>query len=166
MRLALGAALLAFHLATAAQSPVAASPDAAVERRLRELGEELRCLVCQNQTIADSSAPLAVDLRNQLRGQIATGRSDAEIREYMVERYGDFVLYRPPMRVRTVLLWVGPFLLVAIGAGIFFFVVRRRPAGVPAVVTEERRGELQALLDGAAPPAPSAKKKGGHSGRP
>ena len=170
MRIALAAPLLALAIAASAQAPVAevASPDPAVERRMRELAEELRCLVCQNQTIADSSAPLAVDLRNQLRGQIAQGRSDGQIRDYMVDRYGDFVLYRPPMRVRTVLLWVGPFLMVAIGAGIFLFVVRRRPANPAAPLTEERRGELQALLDGTAPPSAiePAKKKGGRNGRP
>ena len=155
MRLALAAALLAFHVAASAQVPEAASPDPAVERRMRELGEELRCLVCQNQTIADSSAPLALDLRNQLRSQIAKGRSDDEIREYMVDRYGDFVLYKPPLRARTVLLWLGPFLMIAIGAGVFFFMVRRRPAVAAAPLTQERRGELQALLDDA-PPAPPA----------
>ncbi|MEO7743578.1 MAG: cytochrome c-type biogenesis protein [Usitatibacter sp.] len=156
MRLALAAALLTLQVAAAAQSPGVANPDPAVERRLRELGEELRCLVCQNQTIADSSAPLAVDLRNQLRGQIAQGRSNDEIRGYMVDRYGDFVLYRPPLRARTALLWLGPFLMVAIGAGVFFFVVRRRSAGAPTPLTDERRGELESLLAGAAPPAPSA----------
>ena len=170
MRLVLGAALLAFQLTAAAQSPEVANPDPAVERRLRELGEELRCLVCQTQTLAESSAPLAVDLRNQLRGQIAKGRSDDEIREYMVDRYGDFVLYRPPWRARTLLLWLGPFVLVAVGAGVFYFVVRRRPAATPAPLTSERRVELESLLDGAAPPAPSSspppKKKGGLTGRP
>jgi cytochrome c-type biogenesis protein CcmH len=156
--------LLAVALAASAQAPVPeiASPDPAVERRMRELAEELRCLVCQNQTIADSNAPLAVDLRNQLRGQISQGRSDGQIRDYMVDRYGDFVLYRPPMRARTVLLWAGPFLLVALGAGIFFFVVRRRPAATPAALSDDRRGELQALLEDAAA-APTATKKGGRS---
>ena len=170
MRPALAAALLAFAIAASAQAPVAevASPDPAVERRMRELAEELRCLVCQNQTIADSSAPLAVDLRNQLRGQIAQGRSDGQIRDYMVDRYGDFVLYRPPLRTRTVLLWAGPFVLVAIGIGIFLFVVRRRPAGASAPLTDERRGELEALLGGAAPASAESapKKKGGRAGRP
>ena len=171
MRLALAACLFAFQVAAVAQAPVpeVSSPDPVVEKRLRELGEELRCLVCQNQTIADSSAPLAVDLRNQLRAQIAKGRSDGEIRDYMVDRYGDFVLYRPPMRARTVLLWVGPFLLIAVGAAAFVFVIRRprRPAaGAP--LTQARRDELQGLLENAAPPvAPGpAMKKGGREGRP
>ena len=169
MRLALAASLLAFGIAASAQAPEAANPDPAVEKRVRALGDELRCLVCQNQTIADSSAPLAVDLRDQLRTQISQGRSDDQIREYMTERYGDFVLYRPPMRARTLLLWVGPFMLVAIGAGIFFWVVRRRPAAAPPPLTVERRDELHALLDDAPPPsapAAPAKKKGGRPGRP
>lgn len=167
MRIALAAPLLALAFGVFAQAPApeAASADPAVERRMRELAEELRCLVCQNQTIADSSAPLAVDLRNQLRSQIATGRTDTQIRDYMVDRYGDFVLYRPPLRARTLLLWAGPFVLVAIGAGIFFFVVRRRPARASAPLTDEQRGALQALLEGAVPPSGPANKKGGPRGR-
>ncbi len=166
MRHVIAAALLACHLAAFAQAPGAVKPDPAVERRLKDLAEELRCLVCQNQTIADSTAPLAVDLREQLRGQIVTGRSDDEIRAYMVDRYGDFVLYRPPLRARTALLWGGPFLLIALGAGAFFFVVRRRKTGVAAPVTKARRDELEALLDGAATPLPPSapappRKKGG-----
>ena len=84
-----------------AQSSELANADPKVEARLKHLAEELRCLVCQNQTIADSNAPLAVDLRNQIRTQIGQGRDDDQIRDYMVQRYGDFVLYRPPRPVRT-----------------------------------------------------------------
>ena len=165
-------ALAALLLATASlgamgQASEIAKPDPAVERRLKALGEELRCLVCQNQTIADSNAPLAVDLRNQLRGQIAAGRSDDDIRTYMVERYGDFVLYRPPLRATTVLLWVGPFALVMLGALIFWLVVRRRRAEAgPDALSSERRSELEALLEGRvkAPAAP-AKQKPGRKGR-
>lgn len=82
------------------------------EDRYQHVIDELRCLVCQNQTIAESSAPLAQDLRLQVKTQIASGRSDGEIRRYLTERYGDFVLYRPPLRARTLLLWFGPALLV------------------------------------------------------
>ena len=155
----IAALLLAASGAVFSQSSEISKPDAAVERRLKSLAEELRCLVCQNQTIADSNAPLAVDLRNQLRGQIAAGRSDDDIRSYMVERYGDFVLYRPPMRASTVLLWVGPFALVLVGAAIFFLMVRRR-RGEPATVSASRRGEIEALLDGLEAPekAPEQKK--------
>jgi cytochrome c-type biogenesis protein CcmH len=122
-------------------------PDAAVEARLKALAEELRCLVCQNQTIADSNASLALDLRNEIREQVAKGRSDDEIRAYMVERYGDFVLYRPPLKATTVLLWVGPFALLALGAGIVVMTVRRRRKEQPAESGDRKtRSEVEALL--------------------
>ena len=138
------APLLAFG-----QSSEVAHPDAATERRLKALAEELRCLVCQNQTIADSSAPLAVDLRNQIRGQISQGRSDVEIRDYMVARYGDFVLYRPPFQATTALLWLGPLLLIMGGAITLVVVVRRRAAVAVAAAEPppaKRRQEIEALL--------------------
>src|SRR5436305_13072664 len=110
MRPFLAALLLALATGAFGQADEVAKPDAAVEGRLKDLAEELRCLVCQNQTIADSNAPLALDLRNQIRTQIAQGRSDDEIRSYMVERYGDFVLYKPPFKATTAILWLAPFL--------------------------------------------------------
>jgi len=131
------------------QASELARPDAATEARLKALAEELRCLVCQNQTIADSNAPLAVDLRNQIRDQIGRGRSDEQIRAYMVERYGDFVLYRPPFQASTAVLWLGPPLLVAGGVVAFFVVIRRRRATAGAVKAElpaRRRKELETLL--------------------
>jgi cytochrome c-type biogenesis protein CcmH len=134
-------------------------PDPVVEERLKNLAEELRCLVCQNQTIADSNAPLALDLRNQIRTQVAQGRNDDQIREYMVQRYGDFVLYKPPLRATTVLLWAGPFALLL--AGIVFLVVRvrRAPAakGEPAPMasgSKAPRADIERLLDGEDPPSP------------
>jgi cytochrome c-type biogenesis protein CcmH len=131
-----------------AQAEEVVKPDPVVEARMKALAEELRCLVCQNQTIADSHAPLALDLRNQIRTQIAQGRSDSQIRDYMVERYGDFVLYRPPFKATTALLWVGPFALVGIGAGIFLLMVRRRGAAGESreEVGAKRRAELEKLL--------------------
>ncbi len=84
------------------------------EARLKALAVELRCLVCQNQTLADSNAPLAEDLRREVREMIAKNMSDQEIIDFLVERYGDFVLYRPPLRATTTLLWIGPFLLLAV----------------------------------------------------
>ena len=142
--------LVAFATAAFGQAEEVAKPDAVVEARLKRLAEELRCLVCQNQTIADSSAPLALDLRNQIRTQIAQGRSDDEIRAYMVDRYGDFVLYRPPFKATTALLWLAPFLLIAGGAGIFVVIVRRRQdpasAETPAP-SSQRRKEIEQLLD-------------------
>lgn len=139
--------LLAMAGAAFGQASEVDRPDAAVEQRLKDLAEELRCLVCQNQTIADSHAPLAVDLRNQIRQQIAAGRSDDQIRDYMVERYGDFVLYRPPFKATTVVLWVGPFLLVVFGAAAFAVILRRRKmAAKPPEVSPQRRKEIEDLL--------------------
>ena len=115
---------------------------------MKALAEELRCLVCQNQTIADSSAPRAVDLRNQIRGQIAAGRDDTQIRDYMVARYGDFVLYRPPFKATTVVLWLGPVLLLLFGGVIYAITIRRRkaPPDAPAP-TAKRRAEIEKLLE-------------------
>jgi cytochrome c-type biogenesis protein CcmH len=96
---------------------------------LKHLETELRCLVCQNQTLADSNAPLAEDLRREVRELASSGKSDAEIKAYLVARYGDFVLYRPPLQSNTWLLWIGPFALLAGGAGIWYAVVRRRRRG-------------------------------------
>jgi cytochrome c-type biogenesis protein CcmH len=164
----LAALLLAAAGAAFGQASEVAKPDPATETRLKTLAEELRCLVCQNQTIADSSAPLAVDLRNQIRGQIAEGRSDDQIRGYMVERYGDFVLYRPPFKASTLALWAGPPLLILLGLAIFFRVVRRRRVSEDAAtVTPVRRAELEALLgDEPSPPPPTpptARRKKGSS---
>jgi cytochrome c-type biogenesis protein CcmH len=150
MRRALAAGLLWLAACAAfGQASEIAHPDAAVEQRLKDLAEELRCLVCQNQTIADSNAPLALDLRNQIRAQIAQGRSDDDIRAYMVERYGDFVLYKPPFKANTALLWLAPALLLAGGAAVFWVVVRRRAqANTPPEVSPERRAEIAAMLEG------------------
>lgn len=87
-----------------------------VEIRLKALSEELRCLVCQNQTLSDSNADLAVDLRNQVKAMIEQGQTDTQIKRYMVDRYGDFVLFNPPVQANTWLLWFGPFLLLLLGA--------------------------------------------------
>jgi len=151
MKTFLAALLLAAAGSAFGQASEIARPDAATEARLKALAEELRCLVCQNQTIADSNAPLAVDLRNQIRGQIGQGRSDEQIRDYMVQRYGDFVLYRPRFHANTALLWLGPPLLVLGGLAAFIVIVRRRRAtAAAAAATEEmpakRRKELEALL--------------------
>ena len=116
--------------------PAAADGDA-LKREMR-LAAELRCLVCQNQSIAESNADLALDLRRQLREQIAAGKSDRDIIDFMTARYGDFVLYRPPMKATTWLLWFGPALLLAIGAAVAVGVVRRR---------RRAQGEQLALTD-------------------
>ena len=148
MRAVLALLVLAFASAAFGQAEEVAKPDPAVEARLKNLAEELRCLVCQNQTIADSSAPLAYDLRNQIRSQIAAGRTDDQIRAYMVDRYGDFVLYRPPFKATTAALWLGPFLLIAVGVGIFLVVTRRRSAKeTPQPLAPKRRAEIEKLLE-------------------
>ncbi len=96
------------------------------EIRFKALAEEIRCTVCQNQSLADSDAPLAQDLRQQLFFMIQDGRSDQEIRNFMVERYGDFVLYRPPLASHTLLLWGGPVILLLIGLIASVVVIRQR----------------------------------------
>ena len=112
-------------VAVGKEAPQAAA-DPVVEKRMLRLAGELRCLVCQNQTIADSHAPLAEDLRRQVREMIARGESDAQIIDFMTQRYGDFVLYRPPLKASTAALWFGPFALLLGGLTIFVIVLRRR----------------------------------------
>jgi cytochrome c-type biogenesis protein CcmH len=103
---------------------MASNPE--VEARMMVLATELRCLVCQNQTIADSHAELAVDLRQQIREMVGRGMNDDQIRAYMTERYGDFVLYNPPLKPTTALLWLGPALLLVAALATLFVVLRRR----------------------------------------
>ena len=121
--------------------------DPVAEARLKHLAVELRCLVCQNQTLADSSAPLAEDLRREVREMIAKNMSDQEIIEFLVSRYGDFVLYRPPLKATTTLLWVGPFALMAIGATALVITLRRRSRTMVEVsVTDEEHRRVEQLL--------------------
>ena len=125
-------------------APAAADP--ALEQRVMTLAAELRCLVCQNQTIADSNAPLAEDLRNQVREKMRRGASDSEIADYMVARYGDFVLYRPPLKLTTLLLWFGPLLLLAAGFVVLLRrVLRRRPAQDLELTASERKRAAELL---------------------
>ena len=162
MRAFAAALLLAFAGAAFGQASEIANPDPATESRLKVLAEELRCLVCQNQTIADSNAPLAVDLRNQIRTQIGQGRSDSQIRDYMVERYGDFVLYKPPFHAGTALLWIGPFALLAVGAGVFLLLLRRQRS-VPSASASTPNAQLAALLEQESPVLPSKTSRRKHS---
>ena len=141
--------LLACTGATAKEaSPLAADP--VVEQRLIAISEELRCLVCQNESLAGSRADLAMDLRRELRTLIKQGKTDSEIREFMVSRYGDFVLYRPPVKPTTWLLWAGPFGLMLLGVVALFIYLRRRNAEIadkgPAGLTDEERKRAEALL--------------------
>ena len=126
LRAGLLAGLLAVSMAALAIDSEAAFDDPVLQHRYEAINRELRCLVCQNQTIADSNATLAQDLRREVREMIAAGRTDAEIREFMIERYGDFVLYRPRMTAQNFLLWAAPVLLLLVGAVVLVRVVRRK----------------------------------------
>jgi cytochrome c-type biogenesis protein CcmH len=117
-----------------------------LDRRVMNLAHELRCLVCQNETLADSQAPLAADLRNQIREQLAAGKSEREVVDFLVARYGDFVLYRPPFKANTVLLWVGPFLFLALGTlALVRFLRGRQAAPEPELSSAERERAAKLL---------------------
>lgn len=119
--------------------------NAELDRRVMELSQELRCLVCQNQTLADSNAPLAVDLRNQVREQLAAGKSEQDVIDFLVARYGDFVLYRPPLKASTLLLWLGPFVFLLAGA---WLLVRRLGKRSPeARLSDDDRARAAKLLE-------------------
>ena len=146
MRWLLVIVLLIPSLAVAEEArPLADNPQ--VEARLKTLAVELRCLVCQNQTLADSNAPLAEDLRREVREMIAKDMSDKEIIDFLVQRYGDFVLYRPPWKASTTLLWLGPFLLLIAGATGLVFALRRRQKKLADVtLSEEEHNRVAQLL--------------------
>jgi cytochrome c-type biogenesis protein CcmH len=132
MKIALFILALLLSATALAREALPESADPVLEKRVVKLTSDLRCLVCQNQSLADSHAELAIDLKNQVRAQMLAGKSDAEIRDYMVARYGDFVLYDPPFKARTVLLWAGPFLLMLIGLGGLAIYLRGRRNRVEA----------------------------------
>jgi cytochrome c-type biogenesis protein CcmH len=142
--------LLFVSLQVVAKEAAPAGDDPVIEQRMSEIASELRCLVCQNQTIVDSNAPLAVDLRNQIREQLKQGRSTHEIMEYMVARYGDFVLYRPPFKATTVLLWAGPLLLMLLGLVVMAHRIRRRRADA-APLSKSEHETAERLLSGGGP---------------
>jgi len=122
-------------------APLAA--DEAVEQRLNVIAEELRCLVCQNESLAGSRADLAQDLRREVRKQIKEGKTDAEVMDFMVSRYGDFVRYRPPVKSTTWLLWGGPFLLLFAGIAALIVYLRRRGRAVAQAGAEHLSIEEQ-----------------------
>ncbi|MGJ0506313.1 MAG: cytochrome c-type biogenesis protein [Methylocystis sp.] len=129
-----------------AVTPEEKLPDPAMEARARAITSELRCLVCQNQSVDDSDASLAKDLRVLVREKLKAGLSDAEVKDYVHARYGDFVLLRPPVKLDTLLLWTAPLLALLAGAAAVWTAARRRaaPAG-PAALTEDERARLKAL---------------------
>lgn len=119
--------------------------DPAEETRYQNMIAQLRCLVCQNQNLADSNADLAKDLRARTYQMIVAGNTDDEIAEFMTARYGDFVLYRPPLRLRTALLWLGPFAILLVALVIFFFTVRK--SRTVSIMSEQERAKAARLLD-------------------
>lgn len=126
--------------------PVAADP--VLEARVLALAEVLRCLVCQNQNLADSHADLAIDLKNQVRDMLRQGMAEKEVIDYLVQRYGDFVLYRPPVKRTTWLLWGGPFILFGSGLGFLFFNLQRRRQKTATPMSDIERHAAAQLLSG------------------
>jgi len=131
----------------AAVQPDEMMKDPTLEARARTLSEELRCLVCQNQSIDDSDAPLARDIRILIRQRIASGESNDAVRAYLVSRYGDFILLKPPFKPETVLLWLSPALVLGAGLAAAQFARRRAPRSTPALSAEEE-ARLAALTGG------------------
>jgi cytochrome c-type biogenesis protein CcmH len=145
-------ALCATWLVAAAAAVPSPASDAGLDARLKKLESELRCLVCQNQTLADSNAELAADLRREMRELALAGKNDDEIRAYLVARYGDFVLYDPPVKPVTWMLWFGPFALLSGGALAWWIVLRRRerrgpPAAAAAMADTSAEVRARKLLD-------------------
>ena len=144
----LAALLIAQPVLAKEAAPLAEDP--AVEKRLTNIAEELRCLVCQNESLAGSQADLAKDLREEVRGLIKTGKSDEEVKDFLVSRYGDFVLYRPQVKPATYALWAGPFVLLLIGIVVLVSFLRKRSKQVEQIedepLSEADRKRAEALL--------------------
>lgn len=156
MRAWLTALMLAAAAAQVGAAPEALPPpheaansaaDPALEARVMKVAEELRCLVCQNETIAASHADLAIDLRKQIRTKLSQGQSERQILDFMVERYGDFVLYRPALKATTVLLWVGPFVLLLIAGFALARAIRGRQRQAAAPLSPTDAARARQLLD-------------------
>ena len=149
MKFFLIALALCFGFSVQAKVAPNLSDDPALEARMMVIAEELRCLVCQNETIAASHADLAVDLKNQIRIKLTQGQSQRQILDFMVERYGDFVLYRPPLKTTTVLLWLGPFVLLGIAALMMVVNIRQRrrvSQSQPNALSDADAAKARALL--------------------
>lgn len=146
MKRLLAIALIAAPVAAHAVTPGEMLPDPAMEARARAITSELRCLVCQNQSVDDSDASLAKDLRVLVREKLKEGMSDAQVKDYVHDRYGDFVLLRPPLKAGTLLLWTAPLLALLAGAAAVWSAARRRTApAAPAALTEDEKARLEAL---------------------
>lgn len=143
----IGAVLCTLALAAGAAPAADTADDPVLEARVQALSAELRCLVCQNQSLADSHAELAVDLKNQVRDQLRAGRSEAEVVAWMTDRYGDFVRYRPPWKTSTLMLWFGPALLVLAGAAVLWRALARREQVAEPAVDATDLARARRLLD-------------------
>lgn len=140
-------AALLFAAGATAKEAVPLADDEAVEKRLVNIAEDLRCLVCQNESLAGSRADLAEDLRREVRGLIKQGKTDQEVKDFLVSRYGDFVLYEPPVKPTTWLLWGGPFLLLVVGVAALIAFLRRRGGQIHETpLTDEEKKRAEALL--------------------
>jgi cytochrome c-type biogenesis protein CcmH len=139
--------LCSLALTVSAQEARPLNDDPELEKRLLRLAQELRCLVCQNETLADSQAGLAQDLRAQIREQMKAGKTDKEIVTYLTDRYGQFVLYRPPVQPTTYLLWFGPFLFLLGGLALLFrYVKQRRDLIEESPLSEDQRRRVEKIL--------------------
>ena len=147
MRVALALLLLVFAFPAFAVDPSEVLPDPALEARAREIGRSLRCVVCQNQSIDDSNAEVARDMRRAVRERLVAGDNDAAVFDFMVARYGDYVLLNPPFKARTLLLWLGAPLVLLIAGGALLIAARRRKAIMPPrPLSDEEQRRLDALL--------------------
>lgn len=146
----LAVVVLSLAHARAAAGPVEANPG--LDRRAAAISQQLRCVVCQNQTIADSQAELAIDLRKKVREMLERGMSDQQVVDYVVQRYGDFVLYRPPVTRNTLLLWFGPALFLAAGLLVLAFRLSRQGQQPPPLAPEALARAARLLDDEAGPP--------------
>jgi len=136
---------LASNISFAEEAPLLAK-DPELEERVKAISAELRCLVCQNQTISDSNAGLAVDLKNQVRDMLRREMSERQIKDFMVERYGDFVLYDPPVKGTTMVLWLGPLLMLILAFWMAVRIVRRRSRGIDSPQSSEDAARARELL--------------------
>ena len=139
--------LLALSIPAWAEEAAPIGEDPVIEQRMIKLSEELRCLVCQNESLASSHAELAEDLRREIRTQMKAGKNDKEVITYLTTRYGDFVLYRPPFKPVTFLLWLGPVLFLGLGAGIWYMTLKKRRALKDEPVDEQQLAAAAQLLE-------------------
>jgi cytochrome c-type biogenesis protein CcmH len=139
--------LIALNTAAWAGEAAPVGEDPVIEQRMVKLSEDLRCLVCQNESLAGSHAELAEDLRKEIRTQMKAGKNDKEVINYLTTRYGDFVLYRPPFKPLTYLLWLGPLLFLALGGGIWYVTLNKRRSLKDTPVDEKQLAAAAQLLD-------------------